>query len=35
MGRDGTSLAPLTAKVSLDDIVRAGDGAFIGVAASY
>ena len=35
MGPDGRSSPPLTAKHSRDDIVRANDGAFIGVAADY
>jgi general secretion pathway protein G len=35
MGRDGASVAPLTAKPSRDDIVRANDGAFIGLASDY
>jgi general secretion pathway protein G len=35
VGPDGKSVAPLTANASKDDIVRANDGAFIGVAATY
>lgn len=35
MGKDGASQAPLTAKVSQDDIVRASDGRFVGLAADY
>ena len=35
MGPDGRSSPPLTAKSSRDDIVRANNGAFIGVAADY
>jgi general secretion pathway protein G len=35
MGPDGRSAPPLTAKHSRDDIVRANNGAFIGVAADY
>lgn len=35
MGKDGKSVSALTAKASLDDIVRANNGAFIGVAANY
>ena len=35
MGPDGRSAPPLTAQHSRDDIVRANDGAFIGVAADY
>jgi general secretion pathway protein G len=34
-GPDGESVPALTAGVSRDDIVRANDGAFIGVAADY
>jgi general secretion pathway protein G len=35
MGKDGKSSAPLTAGVSKDDVVRANDGAFIGLAATF
>jgi len=35
MGKDGQSQAPLTATVSQDDIVRANDGSFVGLAAQY
>ena len=35
MGPDGASVSPLTAKPSRDDIVRANDGAFIGLASDY
>jgi general secretion pathway protein G len=35
MGPDGKTVAPLTAKSSRDDIVRANDGLFIGRAALY
>lgn len=35
MGPDGASAPPLTARASQDDIVRANDGAFIGLAADY
>ncbi len=35
MGKDGRTTAPLTAKNSRDDIVRANDGAFIGLAVRY
>jgi general secretion pathway protein G len=35
LGKDGNSAAPLTAKASQDDIVRANDGGFIGLAARY
>ena len=35
MGPDGRSVAPLTASASHDDIIRANDGGFVGVAADY
>jgi general secretion pathway protein G len=35
MGPDGRSSPPLTAQHSRDDIVRANNGAFVGVAADY
>lgn len=35
LGKDGDSKTQLTNKVSLDDVVRANDGAFIGLAADY
>lgn len=35
MGAGGRSQAPLGAKVSLDDILRANDGAWIGLASGY
>ncbi len=35
MGPDGDSRAPLTARASRDDIVRAGNGAFLGKAEEY
>ena len=34
-GSDGDSVGPLTAPVSRDDVVRANNGAYIGVAANY
>jgi general secretion pathway protein G len=34
-GKDGASQPPLTAKASRDDIVRANDGGYVGLAASY
>ena len=34
-GKDGASAGPLTAAASRDDIVRAANGAFIGMAADY
>jgi len=35
LGRDGKSSGPLSAKASRDDIVRANDGAFIGLGEDY
>jgi general secretion pathway protein G len=35
MGPDGASAAPLPAEPSRDDVVRADDGAFIGLAINY
>lgn len=35
MGPDGASQPPLTAQASRDDIVRANNGTFVGVAADY
>ena len=35
MGKDGESQIPLTVKVSHDDIIRANDGAFVGLAIDY
>lgn len=35
MGKDGASVSPLTAKASRDDIVRANNGRFIGLASKY
>jgi general secretion pathway protein G len=34
-GPDGKTTSPLTAKISQDDIVRANNGSFIGVATDY
>ena len=34
-GPDGVSVPPLTAMASRDDIIRANNGAFVGVAADY
>lgn len=34
-GRDGQSQAPLTAKASQDDIIRANDGSYVGLASKY
>lgn len=35
VGKDGTSKAPLTAEESWDDIVRANNGGFVGLAHKY
>jgi len=35
MGKDGKSSPPLTASASQDDIVRANDGGFVGLASRY
>jgi len=35
MGPDGSSAGPLTAAASRDDIIRANNGAFIGLASDY
>ncbi len=35
MGKDGASLPPFTAKASHDDIVRANNGRYIGLASGY
>lgn len=35
MGPDGQSVSPITAQKSQDDIIRAEDGAYVGVAASF
>ena len=35
MGPDGQTATPLTAKASRDDVVRANNGGFIGVASDY
>ena len=35
MGEGGTSVPPLTAKSSRDDIIRANDGQFVGLAEKY
>lgn len=34
-GPDGESVGPLTAKKSRDDIIRANDGGFVGVAEDF
>ncbi|UCF82106.1 MAG: prepilin-type N-terminal cleavage/methylation domain-containing protein [Desulfobacteraceae bacterium] len=35
MGKDGISLPPLTAHASHDDILRANDGGYVGLASEY
>ena len=35
MGKDGASVSPLTAKMSRDDIVRAYNGKYIGLASDF
>lgn len=35
MGEDGQTVPPLNAKKSADDIIRANDGGYIGLAANY
>lgn len=35
MGKDGASATPITAKISQDDIIRANDGGFVGLARFY
>lgn len=35
LGRDGSSVPPLTAQSSRDDIIRANNGGFIGLARNY
>ena len=35
MGKDGESTAPLTARQSRDDIIRADNGGFIGLASEF
>ena len=35
MGADGRTALALTASYSLDDVVRANDGSYIGLASSY
>jgi general secretion pathway protein G len=35
MGKDGLSVPPITAKQSQDDILRANDGSFLGLASQY
>ena len=35
MGKDGESVGPLTAKKSHDDVIRANDGSFVGLAVEF
>lgn len=35
MGKDGESVEPLTAKKSHDDVIRANDGSFVGLAVEF
>ena len=35
MGKDGASVSPLTAKKSQDDIIRASDGSYVGLASQF
>ncbi len=35
MGKDGISQAPLTAKASHDDVIRANNGDYVGIASKY
>ena len=35
MGKDGESVEPLTARKSQDDVIRANDGSFVGLAAEF
>lgn len=35
MGKDGQTLAPLTAPQSRDDVIRASNGSYMGLAANY
>ena len=35
LGEDGASVAPITARASQDDIIRANDGGFVGLARLY
>jgi len=35
MGRNGASVPPITAKVSQDDVIRAMDGSFVGLASQF
>jgi general secretion pathway protein G len=35
MGKDGESVEPFTAKKSHDDVIRANDGSFVGLAVEF
>jgi len=35
MGKDGRSVAPLTAPVRKDDVIRGRNGAFVGLGADF
>lgn len=35
MGKNGASMPPITAKVSQDDIIRASDGSYVGLASQF
>jgi general secretion pathway protein G len=35
LGKDGSSSGPLTARTSRDDVIRANDGGFVGLAKDY
>jgi general secretion pathway protein G len=35
MGKDGCTVAPITAKASHDDILRANNGSYVGLASKY
>jgi general secretion pathway protein G len=35
MGKDGVSVPPITAKPSQDDIIRASDGSYVGLASQF
>jgi len=35
MGQDGVSVSPITAKPSQDDILRASDGSYLGLASQF
>jgi len=35
MGQDGVSAPPITAKPSQDDILRASDGSYLGLASQF